>query len=382
MRWPTPLPDLLSPPPGVDCVLDIDESELAQRLERLRSTGLGRQVGMLVTRPEHVYYLTGLEPSTAQHAALLVSADDCWALWPTPERPGLPSWFETELIDPWQLDPFRDASDRIAAAAARLMCRSLRSDGDSWPLSVSDRAEAGGPANWEALTRSKSSRELAVIQHNVLGNDFAFEYVRSRTGVGSTDLQMAAWAAQALGEWQRGPIPWAGNIAMGTDAADHGHHPRGYVLQAGDAGFVDLYSRSRHYVADTTRSFCIGLAPEWATSALELIVRALGSAVASLWPGAAAVDIDRQCRSVLEESGSPYHFPHHTGHGVGLYPQERPFITPRSMDVLQTGDVVAIEPGLYFPGVGGLRVEEMFAVSESGPVRLGRYPHALSVCSA
>jgi Xaa-Pro dipeptidase len=97
-----------------------------------------------------------------------------------------------------------------------------------------------------------------------------------------------------------------------------------------------------------------------------------------LVPGARAADIDAATRTAAAVRGQSY--PHHTGHGLGLRAPEPPFLVPGSDDVIRAGDVIAIEPGHYVPGVGGMRLEDVFLVTDARPQRLNDFPRRLTIC--
>jgi Xaa-Pro aminopeptidase len=105
---------------------------------------------------------------------------------------------------------------------------------------------------------------------------------------------------------------------------------------------------------------------------------ALEAAASALRPGAQASDVDRRCRAELEARGVPADYPHHTGHGVGLEQQERPWLIPGSADVIDAGDVVAIEPGVYAEAMGA-RVEELYIVRADGPELISHASRGLRV---
>ena len=127
--------------------------------------------------------------------------------------------------------------------------------------------------------------------------------------------------------------------------------PLGPSPRDGDTVFVDLFPRRNHYAGDSARSFAIGTAPVWAERLHAVIVEALCAVERLLRPGASAAALDRACRDVLEcNDQNAVVFPHHSGHGLGVFAQEAPFLVPGSSDTLAVGDVVAVEPGLYVPG--------------------------------
>jgi hypothetical protein len=159
-----------------------------------------------------------------------------------------------------------------------------------------------------------------------------------------------------------------------TDDADN------YILP-GEVVVVDIGARYAGWVSDNTKTYFIGVEPpELFRTAYALVVEAQDLAVAQVRSGQRAVDIDTTARSFLAEAGYEEEFMHCLGHGVGLQVHVPPMLCPGSDDVLlaSRNDVVAIEPGLYFDGCFGLRLEDDFAVLRAGAERYTFAPSALT----
>jgi Xaa-Pro aminopeptidase len=228
------------------------------------------------------------------------------------------------------------------------------------------------------LTRSKSAAEVAAIGAALAGNDAAFGAVAERFAPGARDLDVLDWCCSALARAAGTPVAYAGNIGLGARGDFFDAQPGGAVAARGDSLFVDLYCRVGHYVGDSTRCFSAGAAPPWLRAAHERLERTLAALALDIRPGATAGDLDRRCRELLTDAGGV--FPHHTGHGVGLRAHEPPYLVPGSRDTLRTGDLVCVEPGLYFAGRGGVRLEEVFLVTEDGARPLTGFPRTLCEC--
>jgi Xaa-Pro aminopeptidase len=110
---------------------------------------------------------------------------------------------------------------------------------------------------------------------------------------------------------------------------------------------------------------------------LEAALTAGGSA---LRPGARASDVDRAVRSVVADALDGYTYPHHTGHGFGLQPQEPPYLIPSDEMPLEPGMIVAVEPGIYLPDTRGMRLEGNYLITEDGCEALSDYPMELFAC--
>ncbi len=120
------------------------------------------------------------------------------------------------------------------------------------------------------------------------------------------------------------------------------------------------------YCSDQTRTVWVGAAPEEARHAYESVREAQEAAIAAVRPGISAGEVDAAARKVLRKAGLGRYFTHSTGHGVGLEIHEAPRVAAGQTEVLKPGMVITIEPGVYFPGKWGVRIEDMVAVSEDG----------------
>jgi Xaa-Pro aminopeptidase len=356
-------------------------TEIASRRERLGGLLRGASVDALaITRPELIFYLAGAEPYPGDPAALLLKGDEAILVWPEAVPHGLASGIETITYDPYA--GARQATDGFvqqAASAAALLglgrCHVGR-DVDAVPSWLPcDGVELGDLLS--DLTRSKSDAEVGVIAANLAANDRAFAVVAQRLASGCSDLDVLDWCCSALSQASTGPVAYEGNIGLGPRGDYFDAQPGGAIARDGDSLFVDLYCRIDHYVGDSTRCFAVGSAPAWLRDAHAVLEQALHAMEQHLRPGAVAGELDRRCREFVDAKARRALFPHHVGHGIGLRAHEPPYLVPGSRDCLRPGDVVAIEPGLYFAGRGGARLEEVYVITEGAARRLTRHPWAL-----
>lgn len=156
-------------------------------------------------------------------------------------------------------------------------------------------------------------------------------------------------------------------VATGPINAARPHHlPTPTQIETGHTVIIDVGALVGGYHSDMTRSFVIGSMNDEQNRFYKAVYEAQRAGVAACRPGVVASDIDSACRKVLDEAGLSRHFTHGTGHGVGLVIHEEPFINSSSTSILQPGDVVTIEPGLYRRGFGGFRVEDLVVITEHG----------------
>ena len=172
-------------------------------------------------------------------------------------------------------------------------------------------------------------------------------------------------------------------VAGGEQAADP--HDRGSgPLRANEPIIVDIFPRSKatRYNGDMTRTFCVGDPDPAAREWYDLTERALSAALDAVEPGATGADVHAAACEVYEEAGEPTFrtdpetetgFIHSTGHGIGLDVHELPRLASGGGE-LEPGHVVTVEPGLYDPAVGGVRIEDLVVVTEDGYENLTEYP--------
>jgi Xaa-Pro aminopeptidase len=130
---------------------------------------------------------------------------------------------------------------------------------------------------------------------------------------------------------------------------------------------VDFGATFEGYRSDMTRTFCLGGEPEGELARVFAVVGdSQRQGVAAVRPGAGTKEVDDVCRQVIAEAGWAERFEHGTGHGVGLDIHEAPTVSQLGTAILSPGVVVTVEPGVYLPGVGGVRIEDTLVVTESG----------------
>jgi len=156
-------------------------------------------------------------------------------------------------------------------------------------------------------------------------------------------------------------------VASGpTNSARPHHHPTTTKIEDGHTVIIDVGALVAGYHSDMTRSFVVGPMSSEQADWYEAVRAAQQAGVEACRPGVQVSEIDAACRKVLLEAGLEQYFTHGTGHGVGLMIHEEPFINSSGPAILQPGDVVTVEPGLYRGGFGGFRVEDLVVITEHG----------------
>ena len=137
-------------------------------------------------------------------------------------------------------------------------------------------------------------------------------------------------------------------------------------FELGETVTVDYGAMVEGYMCDITRNFAIGRADKKALEINEVLLKAHREAVKILRPGISGREVDAEARRVISDAGYGKNFLHGLGHGLGLEVHEAPRLSRSSEDILQAGDVVTIEPGIYIEGFGGLRIEDDYLITENG----------------
>ena len=159
-------------------------------------------------------------------------------------------------------------------------------------------------------------------------------------------------------------------VASGPHGAIPHHSPGSRALARGDLVVIDCGARYGGYHADMTRTVCLGSPEPWQREIYDLVAAAQLAGIAAAWPGAELGDVDAAARSIIAAAGHGDHFGHGLGHGVGLEVHEAPMLGPGRAGKLQELVPITVEPGIYLPGKGGVRVEDTVVVRATGPATL------------
>ena len=233
------------------------------------------------------------------------------------------------------------------------------------------------------LESANDALAIAALRRNIALHDVGFAAAQAAIRPGVTEIEVYAAISRQMTVAGGCPFLLVGCFASGPRAASEiGGHPSGRPLGAGDLFIVDLFPTIDGYRADTTRTFVVGEPSEAQLLLHSILEQALRRAASVIRPGLPCAELDAVVRDSVASSGYGSYFIHHTGHGVGLFTPQPPCIDRISTnDCLRTGQVIAVEPGIYLPGGSGLRLEEDFLVTAEGCEALSGFPHALTVCS-
>ena len=211
----------------------------------------------------------------------------------------------------------------------------------------------------ESLRAVKDEDELAHLSRAAEIADSAIEYIKSRIQPGMTEKDTAWEVERFLRENGSEELPFHVIVASGPNSAFPHATPTGRCIQAGEPITIDLGARIGGYCSDLTRTLCLGSQDPTFTKIYDLVLGAQLTALATLNPGMKGEQADTLARTVIDQAGYQDSFGHGLGHGVGLAPHESPRLGHKSEDILSDNMVFTIEPGIYLPGWGGVRIEDM-----------------------
>lgn len=343
----------------------------AERRQRLKS--LAKKAGLdavLVTSEQNVSYLTGF---TGDASYLLVSQKE--DLFISDSR------FTTQLADECPDIPaeIRLTSEKTMAQflsdlLARAKWSKLGYDPDSLTKSQFDSYSSATPnVEWiaaggqvESLREIKDKDELREIRKSILFAEKSFLSVKGLLHGDMSERQIAADLEYNIRRMGGTGCAFKPIVGVGARAA----LPHATVTDAkvSESPFVliDWGAKAGYYHSDLTRVLVTGKIPAKFRAIFEVVLRAQLAAIEMIRPGVAACDVDRAARGLIEKEGYGKFFGHGLGHGFGLQIHESPRLTVVNKLPLKAGMVVTIEPGIYLPGFGGVRIEDDILVTKDG----------------
>jgi len=222
------------------------------------------------------------------------------------------------------------------------------------------------PSVVERLRMVKDGDELQRIRAAVALGATLFDRALEVLHPGVKEVEVAAEMEYAARQGGAEEMSFPTIIASGARSAlPHGRASE-QLIRAGGFVVCDFGVILSGYCSDETRTVWVGAVPEDARRAYEAVKEAQQAAIDAVRPGIAVGEVDAAARKVLRKAGLGRYFTHSTGHGVGLEIHETPRVADGQREVLQPGMVITIEPGVYFPGKWGVRIEDMVAVTAGG----------------
>lgn len=219
----------------------------------------------------------------------------------------------------------------------------------------------------EALRMQKDAGELISLKKAVALADEAIDHLYNWIRPGMTELQVAWELESYMRTHGASAVSFDLIVASGPNSAKPHARPTERPIQKGEPITVDVGCIVEDYCSDVTRTFCLGEPADDKFMAIwSIVLEAQQSAIQGARAGLSGQTIDKLARDIIEQSGYGKNFEHSLGHGVGLAIHENPRLGHRYTDEILTGSVVTVEPGIYIPDWGGVRIEDMVVVRDDG----------------
>ena len=322
---------------------------------------------LLVTSRANVRYLTGF---TGSNAALLLSDDAAllgtdgrYTVQAGEQSPDLPVRLDRMTLLALASEWMDSGGGVLAVEAAHLSVGDLRAIEGA--IGTSPRETSGVV---ESCRVRKDPDEIALIAQACAVSDAALQAILPRIRAGVTERQVARWLEAEIFAQGADELSFETIVAGGPHSAKPHHEPSTRQLEQGDLLLIDFGAAVGGYHADETRTFVVGGAADWQREIHAIVAEAQAAGRDAARADAALLDVDTAARSVVAAAGYGDCFDHGLGHGVGLEIHEAPFFSSRSTGMLPADSPVTIEPGIYLPGRGGVRIEDTILVGE-GPSR-------------
>jgi Xaa-Pro aminopeptidase len=368
-RTPEHAPDQLPP------------MDVAGRVERLRP--LVETAGcdaLVVSNLTNIRYLTGF---TGSAGLVLVTGDELLFVsdgrYQTQSADQLAAAGIEARIEIVAADPDGVVAEAAAAAGVRRL--GLESQSVTWAQQRRWASELFGAGELvptvslvEDLRLVKDAGEAARIRSACAIADAALAQVRGRLLEGPTEVEFALELDATMRRLGAEDVSFDTIVASGPNGAKPHHRPSSRRIAEGDLVVVDFGALVDGYHSDMTRTIAVGQLDDTRDRMLGVVLESQDAGVQAVRAGTTAADVDLACREVIEDAGWGEAFLHSTGHGVGLDIHEEPRVSGRSAATLVAGHVVTVEPGVYLPGLGGVRIEDTVLVTEDGCDRLTLTP--------
>jgi len=360
----------------------------SSRMDRMLALAQARGLDVLALMPgPNLFYVTGLSFFLSERPVL--------GLFPVDQSPALvlPA-LEADKVSDIRTFPYTDEEGYAFAfheACAALEIADARIGVEAFRMRLLEsrilqRYAAGSelvPSDdlFSEMRMRKSPEELAAMRRAISVAEHAFQIWLDTLHVGMTEKEAAARLVAALLTNGADALSFDPIVAAGPNGGLPHAVPGDRPFQAGDWMVVDWGAFVDGYASDITRMVVFGEPAGQLREMHALVLRANEAGRAAVHPGASAESVDAATRAVIADAGYGQYFNHRTGHGLGLEIHEPPFILAGNALSLSPGMTFTVEPGVYFEGVGGIRIEDDVVVTDDGIETLTTLPRAPFVLS-
>ncbi|HJX38496.1 MAG TPA: Xaa-Pro peptidase family protein, partial [Anaerolineae bacterium] len=375
-----------APQPGIILAM---KTTYVRRLERLTRAQQEQQVDVLAIVPgANLRYLTGLEMHPSERVTLVLfpqGGEPAFVL-PELEAPraeanlGIKASFYTYSDVQGPSAAFRRAASDLHLEGKAIGVEHLRMRVLELRLleeHVNSARFVDGEPLLSQLRMLKDEEEIAAMRRAAAVNEDCFRQVQAQIKPGVTEQELAAIWQKATLDAASGELPEAPIVASGLNGASPHAWATSRRIEEGDLVTIDGFLRVEGYYSDITRTYAVGEIDEELERIYSIVQEANAAGREIIKPGIQAQEVDGAARQVIEKAGYGEYFIHRTGHGLGLEIHEPPYMVQGSEVFLEPSMAFTVEPGIYLPGRGGVRIEDNVLVTDYGCETLTTLPREL-----
>ena len=363
-----------------------------QRISNLLQLAAQHQVDAVAILPgPNMQYFTGLHFHLSERPTM--------ALFPIQGQPALicPAFEATKAARssiPWQLFTFVDGQDpaeavqaachalhlagaRLGVEALKMRWLELRLLEKAAPTIVVEDADT----LIAPLRMIKDASEITALRRAIAITEQALDELIDVVRVGMTERQIANELNIALLRHGAEALAFEPLVQSGLNSALPHALAGERAIGAGEALLLDFGVTLDGYNSDITRTFFVGEPAGELRKIYDCVKQANAAGRAAAKPGAAGQEVDRAARQVIDQAGYGQYFTHRTGHGLGLEGHEPPYLVEGNTALLAVGNTFTVEPGIYIPGLGGVRIEDDMLITKDGAESLTTYDRELRIIS-
>lgn len=346
----------------------------AQRLEKLRSL-MEENTAVFISGKANIFYYSGF---TSDDARLLITPDKQYIItdsrYTIQAREQAP---EFEIIDTsvGYKAIFEKAKDfDIAVEEDYITLREIDKIRDV----ISDEQNIlKKQSEISAPRKIKSEKEIKAIAQAEHIGDEAFTYILDKIRPGVSEAEIALELEFFMRKCGASALSFETISASGKRSAMPHGTATGKLIENGDFLTLDFGCVFEGYCSDMTRTVVVGKASDWQKEIYDVVLKAQLAALDALSAGMKCNEVDTIARDIIAEAGYKENFGHGLGHSVGIEIHEMPSLSPRCEEIIKSGHILTVEPGIYIENKGGVRIEDLVAVTDDGMINLTKSPKEL-----
>lgn len=359
-------------------MISMNQTRLNRILHKLAEQGLSQ---MILTDPAAIFYLTGVRIDPGERLLALCIRQEARPiltvnrLFPVPEDPDVQTVWYGDNEDGVGLLAGYIAKDHRLGVDKNMSAGVL--------LGLMERGAAAGyisaSASVDVVRAVKDREEILRLRRASELNDRAMEEAGRIIRAGITEVELAEEITKIFRRLGADGTSFEPIVAFGKNAAEGHHMPDETALRAGECILLDIGCRKDGYCSDMTRTFFLGAARDQMRRIYDLVKQANEAARSIIRPGVPMNRIDGEARRIIGDAGYGSLFTHRLGHFIGIEVHEAGDVSAANNTPAAPGMIFSIEPGIYLPGAGGVRIEDLVLVTDSGCQTLNAVPRELTV---